>query len=221
MQMIPVRIFFEKTGRAKYTSHLDTMRTMTRALKRSGLPVWYTQGFNPHLYSTFPLPIALGYESLCESVDIRLTRPVEMDEVVRRFDGALPPGLRARRAAPPEMDASLIAWGDYEVTLRYLEADPAVMAGKLEALLRQPEIQVTKRTKKGDKLLDIRPLVELLGMEVRENILALELRLASGNTTNINPTLFLKAFYDWCGLEPDGVRIVRIKILTKELAEFL
>ena len=59
MQMIPVRIFFEKTGRAKYTSHLDTMRTMTRALKRSGLPVWYTQGFNPHLYSTFPLPIAL------------------------------------------------------------------------------------------------------------------------------------------------------------------
>jgi len=221
MQMIPVRIFFEKTGRAKYTSHLDTMRTMTRALKRSGLPVWYTQGFNPHLYSTFPLPIALGYESLCESVDIRLTRPVEMDEVVRRFDGALPPGLRARRAAPPEMDASLIAWGDYEVTLRYLEADPAVMAGKLEALLRQPEIQVTKRTKKGDKLLDIRPLVELLGMEVRGNILALELRLASGNTTNINPTLFLKAFYDWCGLEPDGVRIVRIKILTKELAEFL
>lgn len=221
MQIIPVRIFFEKTGRAKYTSHLDTMRTMTRALKRSGLPVWYTQGFNPHLYSTFPLPIALGYESLCESVDIRLTQPVEMDEVVRRFGGALPPGLRAKRAAPPEMDASLIAWGDYQVTLRYLEADPAVMADKLEVLLRQPEIQVIKRTKKGDKLLDIRPMAELLGAEVKENALVLELRLASGNTTNINPTLFLKAFYDWSGLEPDGVRIVRTKILTKELAEFL
>ena len=62
--MIPVRMFFSKTGRAKYISHLDTMRTFTRAFRRTSLPLWYTQGFNPHLYMTFPLPLALGVESL-------------------------------------------------------------------------------------------------------------------------------------------------------------
>ena len=68
-----VRVFFEKTGMTKYISHLDLMRCMTRAIKRAAIPAWYTEGFNPHLFITFALPLTLGVESLCESMDIPIS----------------------------------------------------------------------------------------------------------------------------------------------------
>lgn len=70
--MTTVRVWFTKTGEAAYISLLDLQRVMQRALKRSGLPVWYTQGFNPHIYMTFAAPLALGQESLVESLDCRM-----------------------------------------------------------------------------------------------------------------------------------------------------
>ena len=76
--MIDIRLGFSKTDRAAYISHLDCNRLFQRAFKRSGLPVWYTQGFNPHVYLTFPLPLSLGTESLCETVDFRLTEETSM-----------------------------------------------------------------------------------------------------------------------------------------------
>ena len=69
--MNTVRIWFTKTGEASYISLLDLQRVMGRALKRSGLPVWYTLGFNPHIYMTFTCPLSLGQESLVESVDCK------------------------------------------------------------------------------------------------------------------------------------------------------
>ena len=58
--MVDVRLWFQKCGDARYISHLDLSRCMQRALKRSGLPIWYTEGFNPHAYVTFALPLSMG-----------------------------------------------------------------------------------------------------------------------------------------------------------------
>ena len=69
--MTTVRIRFEKVQEASYISLLDMQRVMQRVLKRSGVPVWYTLGFNPHIYMTFSCPLPLGQESLCESVDVK------------------------------------------------------------------------------------------------------------------------------------------------------
>ena len=63
--MNTIRLKFKKTGLAIYYSQLDLQRVMARGLKMSGLPVWYSQGFNPHIYMTFTLPLSLGHESLC------------------------------------------------------------------------------------------------------------------------------------------------------------
>ena len=57
--MKTVRVFFAKEGRLKYISHLDVTRCLARVFKRSRLPIWYTQGFNPHAYLTFALPLPL------------------------------------------------------------------------------------------------------------------------------------------------------------------
>ena len=69
--MITVRISFKKKNEASYISLLDMQRVMQRVLKRSGLPVWHTLGFNPHIYMTFACPLSLGQESECECVDVK------------------------------------------------------------------------------------------------------------------------------------------------------
>ena len=66
--MINIRVFYHKTSRAKYISHLDIMRCMQRAVVRAGLPVWYTEGFNPHIYLTFSLPLSGWLTTLIRSM---------------------------------------------------------------------------------------------------------------------------------------------------------
>ena len=111
--MESMRVFYAKTGTAKYISHLDINRCFQRAMKRAAIPLWFTEGFNPHAYLTFPLPLALGYESLCECVDFRLVEPIEPGEIVRRLNAVLPMGLKAVRAAPPAYKAADIALAAY------------------------------------------------------------------------------------------------------------
>ena len=82
------RIVFEKRGRVKYISHLDLNRCMLRAVRRSGLPAWYTEGFHPHMYLMFPLALSLGAESTCEVMDIRLTEEVPPAEILARLKPA-------------------------------------------------------------------------------------------------------------------------------------
>ena len=67
-----VRIWFAKEGKVKYISHLDVMRCMSRAVRRARLPLWYTEGFNPHPQLVFALPLSVGMASECELLDFKL-----------------------------------------------------------------------------------------------------------------------------------------------------
>ncbi|MCL2068638.1 MAG: TIGR03936 family radical SAM-associated protein [Oscillospiraceae bacterium] len=215
---IPIRVFFEKRGRAKYISHLDTMRAFTRALGRSGLPLWHTEGFNPHLYITFALPLSLGSEGLCESFDVRLTREMDLAETAARMNGVLPPGFSVLRAAPPVEKPAAIAWADYEIVLDYGGEEAGAAAQTFAA---QPVIEVVKRTKKGEALVDIKPHMRLLGIDQNGGILTLNVRLAAGINLNIGANLFLGAFCESFGKRLDTVRVTRTRLLDKQLAQFL
>ena len=112
--MTTVRVWFTKTGEAAYISLLDLQRVMQRALKRSGLPVWYTQGFNPHIYMTFAAPLALGQESLVESLDCRMEPlPGDWEQARAALQACLPEGVRAVKLEPAGMDPSKIASAVY------------------------------------------------------------------------------------------------------------
>lgn len=215
-----VRIFYEKTGRAKYISHLDMMRCMTRSLSRSGLPVWYTQGFNPHIYLTFALPLSLGTESLWEAMDFKLEEELPMEEVASRLDACMPQGIRVLRAALPVEKADAIAWADYTVTMTFDGRDAGPLGEAFAALCGQEEILVQKRTKKGDKEVDIRPLLTLLGWEAQGERLTARLRMAAGGTTNINPSLLLGRFFDQLGMEADYLTLCKTAVLTGDLKPF-
>ena len=96
-----IRIFFTKRDRAKYISHLDMTRLFQRAVRRSGITMWYTEGFHPHLYMTFALPLSLGIESDYECVDMKLVDNISLEGVKERLNFALPASIRVIDVKPP------------------------------------------------------------------------------------------------------------------------
>ena len=83
------RIWFHKFGTAKYISHLDLNRCVARAFHKAKLPMWYTEGFNPHAFVTFALPLSLGVEGKHESMDIRLLEDMPKEEIIHRLNDYL------------------------------------------------------------------------------------------------------------------------------------
>lgn len=215
-----VRIFYRKLGRIKYISHLDMNRCMSRVLKRSGLPVWHTLGFNPHIYLTFALPLPLGFESNCESMDFRLTQEVSMQEICERLNAVLPEGLIVDRAQPVGSKPAAICWADYEITQEFDHLDAAEVAEQFGQFCAKDVIEVTKKSKKGDRLMDIKPHFSVRDVHAEGNTLTFTLRTAAGNTLNINPMLLLDAFAEESGMKWDWMRILRTAILDKDFKEF-
>lgn len=214
-----VRAFYRKEGRLKYISHLDLNRCVTRELKRSGLPVWHTLGFNPHIYVTFALPLSLGQESVCESFDFRLTEKMDLETAKERLNAVLPDGLLVMELALPVEKPETIAWADYDVSQEYA-GDAKPVAERFARWLEQPEIHAVKKTKKGEKDVDLKPHFRLLHMESSENMLKISLRCAAGGTFNLNPCLVLERFAAAEGLPPDWQRIIRRAVLNKEMASW-
>lgn len=219
--MRKIRVFFTKLGRAKYISHLDSNRCWQRSIKRSGLPVWYTEGFNPHMYLTFPLPLSLGYESKYECVDLRLLEDLSDEEVVERLNESLPLDIRVFACAEPVMDQKEITWADYDIFLCCENA--AALSEELAAYFEQEQILVQKKTKKGFKEVDLKPHFTVLKQEVKtqaegEEGVALTLRCTTGIEVNINPSLLLENF---SGIDKvETISTCRTMVYTADLKQF-
>lgn len=196
--MNSLRIWFKKVGRAKYISHLDLMRSMTKTIKRSGLKVWYTEGFNPHAYITFPLPLSLGIESESECVDIRVEDGVSKWEVKERLYPQMPEGLDLISVEEPFCNAKEIRYGRYVITLDFEnEADAESFAVLSEKLVDGKSLVCEKKGKQGrHKVMKEVALGEHIfnfKAETKENVLVINVDLSAGNPVNIAPNLLIGA----------------------------
>lgn len=211
-----VRVWFEKKGAVRYISHLDLTRNMSRGIKLSGLPVWYTEGFNPRIYMTYAMPLSLGVCGERECMDIRLTEEFPLEEIAPRLNAHLPADLRALEATEPVDKFEEIQFGDYEVFLE--SQNPAALQAKLDALLGREAILVRKHTKKGDKDFDIKPDFADIQVQIQENGLLLQLRLPCSMNGSTNPALLLEALKQYEGEEPYST-ITRKRLLLKDFSE--
>ena len=196
-----VRIWFHKNGRAKYISHLDLMRSMTRAVKRANIPLWYTEGFNPHPYMTFPLPLSLGVESDRECMDIKVNDGMTLEEIRDSFEGKMPEGLDVYNVTVPYNDAKEIKYASYDISLDFQSAEEANEYSEkaLEAIEEKSLVGLKKGKQGRKKVMKEIPLGEHIfnyGYQVNENTLKISVTLSAGNETNINPSVFLTALED-------------------------
>ncbi len=214
--MKAVRVWFSKTGAAKYISHLDLTRCMSRALKLSKLPVWYTEGFNPHIYMTFAMPLSLGVEGLMECMDIRLTEDMELPAAARQLAEHLPKDISVLKMTEPVLGFDATAFAEYE--LCFDSKDPQALADVLDEILSLDRIIVMKHSKKGDKEFDIKPHFTLLDKQIEPSLLRVKLQASCSQEGSVNPSLLLEAVKRYKGLEP-YVEITRIKLLTKDFSD--
>ncbi len=149
--MITVRISFEKKNEASYISLLDLQRVMQRVLKRSGLPVWHTLGFNPHIYMTFACPLSLGQESECECVDVKTEAEApDFEQWKAALNAIMPAGIVITHVGPVQMKADLIAYACYRITY------PAAAAAALDQYNALESAPVEKHGKKGNKIIELK-----------------------------------------------------------------
>lgn len=208
--MIKIRAVFEKRGRAKYISHLDLNRCMQRIFKRSGLPIWYTEGFNPHIYINFALPLSLGYESTVEIMDFNLTEKVSFEDITERLNRVMPEGLKILKVYAPETKHTAIRFADFKITFS------GNITESFMGFMEQDQINTIKKTKRGEKEIDLKPDINVISTNGGE----LVLRLPAGNEKNINPSLVTDLFLPYCEGKIEVMSVERIAILDENNRPF-
>ena len=220
--MREVRLRFSKTGRLKYISHLDINRAMSRAFKRAEIPLWYTEGFNPHPYKSFSLPLSLGVESLCESVDIRLIDSIDNADIKSRMNAVLPSDLKIVDVYDNFRDNSEIVYSDYVYKFQFADNEEAL--GKISDLLSGEEITALKKGKQGRRKVlketNIKPFIDRYNISIRDDIIILNIRLLAGGEKNLNPSLLFDTIIRLIDMDFEWKSIARIALLDKDCKEF-
>ncbi|WP_037280093.1 TIGR03936 family radical SAM-associated protein [Ruminococcus flavefaciens] len=218
MFLIRVRATFEKCGRAKYISHLDLNRCMLRTFRRSRLPIWYTEGFNPHPYYSFALALSLGFESSCEILDFNLNEDIPFDEIKDKLNSVMPEGMRIIKVAEQKQKITAIAKAEYSFSLVSDAVDS--LYADVNKLIASPEILIEKKTKKGIKTVDIKPDMEILTCNKTERSVDISMYLPAGTQTNYNPTLFIEALKKTTDIAFETENIRRTAILCADNTVF-
>ena len=220
--MQEIRLRFSKTDTAKYISHLDINRAFQRAFSRSEIELWYTEGFNPHPYMSFSLPLSLGVESLCENVDIRITESISFDEIKNRMNDSLPMGIRIVDVYDNFMDSSEIAYSDYVYKFEFSDNEEALR--RIKSVLEQDEILAQKKGKKGKRRIlketDIKQFIDKYNISIRGEQIVLNIRLFAGTEKNLNPSLLFDTVIRIIDMDFEYKSISRIKLLTKDLKKY-
>ena len=178
-----IRVRFSKRGTLRFISHLALMRAFERALRRAGLPLRMTQGFNPHPRISFPFPLGVGTEASDEVMEFELEGWTPPDEVEQRLRGAVPPGVEVRstEAIPPNETGQAV-----EATYVVRPTNPASPESRIDparakALLNQDEILAQRQRKGRMRTVNIRPY--LLDLRVTDGVMTLRLSVAQGATS--------------------------------------
>jgi len=220
----PLRIRFLKTGSLQFISHLDLMKTMTRLLIRSGLKMWYSEGFNPHPKLVFALPLSVGVESVCELLDVRVYGDIDYENLIRRLNESSTPELKFIEAYVPKRKFKEIAYARYKITV-YSQNLTEGCADAVTKLFRSPII-VSKRKKSGDHDTDIVPFVRSLSakFDAGAHELCVNTVLSASPDNYLNPEYIVEAIRRATGAPSDedftpggdSYRILRTEMLDSK-----
>lgn len=215
-----VRMSFEKTGMAKFISHLDTVRCITRSMKRANVPIWFTEGFNPHAFLTFAMPLSLGFESLCETVDFRLMEEMDLEELAKKINDALPVDITVKEIYVYETSPNDIRWAEYKIIFNNPDK---ILLNTAEKTLSD-EIIVEKKAKQGrkkvNKEVNIKEHIKSFELSEDDGKLILKTILSSGTSININPMLLIGALVKDTETDEQDVDIIKIESYTENMEVF-
>ena len=213
------RLLFSKTGRAKYISHLDLMRTFQRAFSRAGIQIKHTEGFNPHPFVSIALPLSVGYSSQCEILEFGLVGGASYEEVPAKLTAAMPEGIIIHECYPAERKLKDLTSLNYIMNFEYPGGRPQEAEPAMIELLNKESLVIRKKSKKSKKgytEVDLIPLIRGWNLECQSDTMTLDAVLSAQNP-GLNPELLRAAFCEFYPeLAPDFVTFHRREVLDTE-----
>lgn len=209
-----LRVKFEKTGKLKYISHLDLLRTMQTALRRAKVDMEYSEGFNPHMKITFALPLSVGIESVCEFMDLKVKPGVRPNEVMRDLGANLPSEMKILDVYESEAKFTDIKYASYRTFLDF--GDRTEEAARLANEMFKGQVTVLKKTKSGEKEVDISPMIKSVSASFEYGMCVIESTLCADSANYLNPYYLDAALSERLGQEFAARRTVRIGAQTED-----
>lgn len=190
-----IRLVFKKDGKLKFISHLDLIRTMKGAFSRAGIPIYYSEGFNPHPKMVFSLPLSIGCESTCEYLDIKLNSPMDEKELLERLNAQFPPELQFTDVYERTTDFMSIESAEYLITLYEV-----VSAEEVLRALEGP-VMITKKSKKGMIEVDLTSGIRSIEVGTEQGSVKIKAVLSAKQEGYVNPDHLIKGIGAKLGLE--------------------
>ncbi len=214
------RMLFAKTGRAVYISHLDLMRTITRAFLRAECRLKYSEGFNPHPNISIALPLSVGSESVCEIMDFKMLEDMPCEEIKSRISNQFPEGIEVIDVYEMQRKVKEIKWLRISGVFEYDERDAAQMTEKLNEFYAAESIVITKKTKRGMGESDIRPAIKEMSFEASGRDVVLSAVISAQEPT-LNPELIADALRQLAPeYAPDFAKFRRLEIFDENMEIF-
>ena len=210
MRMLAV---FEKSERIRHIGHLDIQRSVQRGLRRSGLPVAYSQGFNPHILVTFASALSTGACGRREIMDVTMADEVEPEVFIRKMNLAMPPEVQLSEARKLDNKhpglMGLMEAADYDLVIRDCDLAEKLIT-VIPEMLSEDKIITLRKTKTRIQECDIKPLIISLAAEKKEGITHLRTMLVQNERVSCKPQMLLEALKDKAGITQE-IRMLVIR----------
>lgn len=221
--MFKARMRFSKTGRAKYISHLDLMHTMQRAMARCNMPIWFTEGFNQHAYVSVALPLSTGYSGEYEFLDFNFLTETVPENAVEMINSVFPEGLSAQEIyalIDGGMKIANIAWSKYRITWGFESEIPQDFIKDVTELFAKDDIQILKRSKRGEKMVNMKELMQTPETTEKDGTVICEVITGAGNN-NMSPEYLTKAIREYLPqYDITDEAYHRVCVYTDDMVEF-
>ena len=220
-----IRIKFLKTGSLQYISHLDLHRLLNRALVRAGMPIWYTQGFNPHAKMVFALPLPVGVESVCEYLDLKIDKYISNDDARELLNKQLTSELQVIEIYDPTTKFADISKAEYRILLDSVNASPE-MADKINAFFADSPVMMTKKTKSGEKEIDITASIHNFNAQFCRECGKIKINATlTAGAESLSPEFIMAALRKYeilpsVALTDESYSIMRLRVLCADGREF-
>lgn len=190
---------YSKTGNLKYISHLDVLRFIQRAVKRAGINAKYSEGFNPHMKTSFGFPLSLGTESIGEYFEIELNQEIEPNEFAKKLNAVMPKEMQIIKSAIAASDQSIMsrcAYAQYIITIESENLNMDKLNQLLNEILEGVTITREKKNKKNrmvSKELNTKDYIKYLKAEmINDNKAKIQATFITAETGSMKVDEFLK-----------------------------
>lgn len=202
------------------------MRYFQKAVRRAQIDIRYSEGYSPHQIMSFAAPLGVGITSDGEYFDIEVNTTMTSKEALAALNDTMVDGVEVTSYVllpdHAKTAMSLVAAADYRLTYKEGYESPYTTE-EWKRIIQEKftdaqQFVITKKTKKSEREVDLKPLVYGFSVTEEAGRPAFYLKVSTGSVDNIKPELVLSSLYQACGLSylDAAIQIHRMEVYAQD-----